>query len=69
MSEEINHEHHHDTPKFEPWFGVMVAALVPMLLAFFVPRTYFAMLAAVAAALFVAGLTMMLRQGRKSGSA
>ena len=59
---------HHDTPRFEPWLAVLVAGIVPMVIALFVPRTHFTILAAISGLLFVTGLAMFVASERRARS-
>jgi L-asparagine transporter-like permease len=57
---------HHDVPRFEAWLAVLVSGIVPMVIALFVPRTYFAILATISALLFVIGLAMLVASERRA---
>ena len=55
---------HHEVPSFEPWLRVMTAALIPIVLAFVLPRSFILFLFAAAGVLLVAGLVMWIKHER-----
>jgi hypothetical protein len=53
---------HHDVPSFRPWLRVMAGALIPILIAFFVPDAARIYLFAIAGLGLVAGLVMFFKE-------
>jgi hypothetical protein len=53
---------HEDIPRFEPWLGVMLSAVVPALATVYVPRAFLIPLIIATAALFTGSLVMLRRQ-------
>ena len=58
---------HHDLPSFRPWLRVLVGALIPILLAFFVPDTAQIYLFVIAGLGLVAGLVMFFKEEGMKG--
>ena len=55
---------HHDAPRLEPWLVVSLLAIVPMLVAFAIPKSLVVFAAAISAILLVIGLAMLVVQER-----
>ena len=55
---------HHDAPRLEPWLVVSLLAIVPMLVAFAIPKSRVIFAAAISAILLVVGLGMLVVQER-----
>ena len=55
----------HETPAFEPWLMMSLLAVVPMVLALFLPRSFVYYLAAISGMLFLSGLGMLVVQERR----
>ena len=53
---------HEDIPRFEPWLGVMLSAVVPALGTVYAPSAFLVPLIVATAALFVGSLIMLRRQ-------
>ena len=65
-----NHETlNNDTPRFEPWLGVMGSSFVPAAAAVFVPPVFLVPLIVLTALLFGASLAMLWRQSIRSREA
>lgn len=60
------HENH-DAPRLEPWLVVALLAIIPMLVAFAIPKTHVVFAAAISGILLVVGLAMLVVQERKRG--
>ena len=58
--------HHNDIPSFEPWLGVMLAAFIPIVLAFIVPRSLMIYLFGAAGVIGVTSLVMFIQHERKA---
>lgn len=54
-----------DAPRLEPWLGVSLLAIVPMLVAFVIPTEHVKFAAAIAGILLVIGLGMLVVQERR----
>jgi hypothetical protein len=57
----------HDVPSFHPWLRVMVAAFIPLLIAFFVPKTIQIYLFVLAGAALVFGLVLFFKEEAAKG--
>lgn len=57
---------HRDAPRLEPWLGVSLLAIVPMLVAFAVPRSLVIYNAAISGILLVIGVGMLVVQERRN---
>lgn len=55
------------TPRFEPWFKVVLAAFVPMMAAFVLPRAAMIPMFVITGVLMVTGLVMLIMHERKKG--
>ena len=55
-----------EVPRLEPWLGVMLLAIVPMLAALLLSRELVLHLASVSAILFAAAVGMLIVQERKN---
>lgn len=53
-----------EAPRLEPWLGVSLLAIVPMIVAFAIPKEYVLHAAAVSGVVFIVGLVMMVLQER-----
>ena len=58
---------HHDAPRLEPWLVVSLLAIIPMLVAFVIPKSHVVFVAAISGILLVVGLAMLVVQERKRG--
>jgi hypothetical protein len=56
---------HHDAPKLEPWLVVSLLAILPMLVAFAIPKPLVVYTAAISGILLVIGLAMLIVQERR----
>ena len=56
---------HHDAPRLEPWLVVALLAIIPMLLAFAIPKSLVIFAAAISGILLVIGLAMLVVQERR----
>lgn len=63
-----NTNDHHDAPRLEPWLVVSLLAIVPMLVAFAIPKSLVIFAAAISGILLVVGLGMLVSQERRGGS-
>jgi hypothetical protein len=52
-------------PRLEPWLSVSLLAIVPMLVAFLIPKEHVIFAAAISGILLVVGLAMLVVQERK----
>lgn len=57
---------HHDLPRFHPWLRMMVAAFIPLLIAFFVPSAFQVYLFVLAGVALVGGLVLFLKEERSA---
>jgi len=53
-----------EAPRLEPWLGVSLLAIVPMIVAFAIPKEFVLHAAAVSGVLFIIGLAMLVMQER-----
>jgi undecaprenyl pyrophosphate phosphatase UppP len=56
-----------ETPRLEPWFKVVLAAFVPMIAAFVLPRAAMVPMFVITGVLMVTGLVMLIMHERKKG--
>lgn len=56
---------HHAAPRLEPWLGVCLLAIVPMVVAFFIPKSLVVFAAAISGILLLAGVGMLIVQERR----
>jgi hypothetical protein len=56
---------HEEAPRLEPWLGVSLLAIVPMLVAFVIPKEHVVFAAAISGILLVVGLAMLVVQERR----
>ena len=66
MSEYEIPDAHHDTPKFEPWLGMMLASFIPAVLTVFVPDVAIAPLVVVTVLLLSVAFVMLTRHMRRT---
>lgn len=59
---------HDDTPRLEPWLVMSLLAIVPMIVAFAIPKTFVLYTAAISGILLVVGLAMLVVQERRRRS-
>jgi hypothetical protein len=55
----------HEAPRLEPWLVVSLLAIVPMIVAFAIPKSLVIFAAAVSGILLVVGLAMLVAQERR----
>jgi uncharacterized membrane protein YadS len=56
---------HHDAPRLEPWLVVALLAIIPMLVAFAIPKSLVVFAAAISGILLLIGLAMLVVQERR----
>ena len=54
-----------EAPRLEPWLGVSLLAIVPMLVAFIIPKEHVVFAAAISGILLIVGLAMLVVQERR----
>jgi hypothetical protein len=64
-----NEHLHEDIPRFEPWLGVMLGAVVPALGTVYAPSRFLIPLIIATVTLFVASLVMLRRQTSEAARA
>ena len=56
---------HDDSPRFEPWLGVLASSVVPEIIAMYLPPPFFIPAIIATAGLFLTGLLMLRRQTQR----
>jgi hypothetical protein len=52
-------------PRLEPWLGISLLAVVPMLAAFLIPKEHIVFAAAISGILLIVGIAMLVVQERR----
>jgi hypothetical protein len=58
-------DEHHDAPRLEPWLKVSLLAILPMLVAFALPKEHVPFAAAISGILLAIGVGMLIVQERR----